>query len=390
MYDVVVAGGGPVGSSAARFCSEKGLKTLLIEEHAGFGRPVQCAGLLSRKAFLECGVSERSVLNEVSGARIVSGLKTDLFFDAKKTMAYVVDRSALDLEMAQNAAKAGADVLLKTSVTGFRDGFVLTTGINGKKSVRCRMVIAADGPRSVFTRFLGMKRAPVFLSGIQAEIFADKPPNIVELHPYASPDFFGWVIPSNDKAARIGLCGERDVYKRFLRFFGRFEGSNIHLVTGTIPIGVMPKTYGNRVLFCGDAGGFAKPTSGGGVYTGIRTAVHASDTALKCCERDNFSDSSLSGYERSWKKDIGRELAFGMTLFKMRKKISDKTVENLCSCMNNPEIIDEIVKYGDMDRPREVIKRMVLKPSVMKAFGGVAKAELCDLLIGSTVLKKRM
>ncbi|MDD4126993.1 MAG: FAD-dependent oxidoreductase, partial [Methanomicrobium sp.] len=107
MYDVIVAGGGPVGSSAARFCAEKGLKTLLIEEHSEFGRPVQCAGLLSKNAFSECRVSDRIVLNTVSGARVVSGQGSRLFFDAKKTMAYVVDRSALELEMAKNASDSG-------------------------------------------------------------------------------------------------------------------------------------------------------------------------------------------------------------------------------------------------------------------------------------------
>ena len=104
MYDVIVAGGGPVGSSAAKFCADRGLKTLLIEEHAGFGRPVQCAGLLSNNAFAECRVSEDSVLNKVKGARIVSGLGNELSFNAGITKAYIVDRSLLDAEMGMNAA----------------------------------------------------------------------------------------------------------------------------------------------------------------------------------------------------------------------------------------------------------------------------------------------
>ncbi|MDD3406548.1 MAG: NAD(P)/FAD-dependent oxidoreductase [Methanomicrobium sp.] len=388
MYDVIVAGGGPVGSSAARFCAERGLKTLLIEEHSDFGRPVQCAGLLSSNAFFECSVSDKSVLNEVSSAKVVSGKGSELLFDAKKTMAYVVDRSALDFEMAKNAAKSGVFIKVKTSVTGFCGNEVMTSGANGRESFKCRMVIAADGPRSIFSRILNMKRAELFLSGIQAEISTDIPKNIVELHPYASPEFFGWVIPTQKGFARVGLCGERDVFERFMRFIKPYNSSCVHLVSGTIPLGIMPKTYGSRVLFCGDAAGFAKPTSGGGVYTGIRTAFHAAETALKCCESGRFSDSDLADYEKRWKADIGGELSAGMALYKMRQKVSDERIDALCRCMNNPKILDDIVKYGDMDRPQALIKKLFYKPCVIRALGGILGDGLLSLLPGPAELKK--
>lgn len=369
-----------MGSSAARFCAEKGLKTLLIEEHSEFGRPVQCAGLLSSNAFSECRVSDRSVLNTVSGAKVVSGLGSELSFDAKKTKAYVVDRGALDREMAINAANSGAEIKLKTSVTGFRSSEVITTGVCGKESFKCRMVIAADGPRSVFTGILKLPRPPVILSGIQAEIPMDISSDLVELHPYASPDFFGWVIPAKKGFARVGLCGEKDVYERFRRFFGQFDSSCLHLVTGTIPLGVMPKTYAANVLFCGDAGGFAKPTSGGGVYTGIRTALHASEVALKCCNSNRFDTSMTSEYEKRWKADIGRELKTGMALYNIRKRISDTQIDNLLRCMDTPEVLDDIIKYGDMDRPQKIVRKMILKPQIVKNLGKFAAAELKNLI----------
>ncbi|HZD42867.1 MAG TPA: FAD-dependent oxidoreductase, partial [Methanomicrobiales archaeon] len=112
MYDVVVVGGGPCGSAAAGYCAEAGLKVLCIEEHATIGHPVQCAGLLSKKAFEECRVSERSIQNRVQGARIFYGVDDSLAFDAGTTKAYVVDRGILDREMAQNAAEKGAEFLL--------------------------------------------------------------------------------------------------------------------------------------------------------------------------------------------------------------------------------------------------------------------------------------
>ena len=114
-YDVIVVGAGPAGSAAARECAQLGLSTLCIEEHGTIGYPVQCAGLLSTAAFAECRIaSERSVLNKVTGARVISGAGSELLIDAKVTKAVVVDRGTLDREMAEAAANAGAEFRLKT------------------------------------------------------------------------------------------------------------------------------------------------------------------------------------------------------------------------------------------------------------------------------------
>ena len=47
-YDVIVVGGGPGGSTAARFCAKAGLKTLLIEKEQ-LPRYKPCGGCLSTK-----------------------------------------------------------------------------------------------------------------------------------------------------------------------------------------------------------------------------------------------------------------------------------------------------------------------------------------------------
>ncbi len=60
---------------------------------------------------------------------------------------------------------------------------------------RARMLIAADGPRSPVARDLGMEQPPVFLAGIQAEV-PGRWGNPCRDLPDASPDFFGWIIPS--------------------------------------------------------------------------------------------------------------------------------------------------------------------------------------------------
>ena len=67
-YDVVVVGAGPAGAIAAKYAATNGAKTLLIEEHASIGSPVQCTGLISTKALRECELGEGNfVLSKIGG-----------------------------------------------------------------------------------------------------------------------------------------------------------------------------------------------------------------------------------------------------------------------------------------------------------------------------------
>lgn len=382
VWDVVVVGAGPSGSAAARACAEKGLATLCIEEHGTIGYPVQCAGLLSVSAFAECDVSERSVLNEVSGARMVSDLGGELLFDARTTKAYIVDRCLLDREMAQNAADAGAEYLMKTSVSGIRGSCILTRGVRGCEEISYRLLIAADGPRSSVARMLGLRRPETYLAGVQAEVPCAVDPRYVELHPNASPDFFGWVIPVSGSRARIGLCAREGAKDYFDRFIARYGGNMLHLASGVIPLGVMPQTYGRRALFVGDAAGFAKPTSGGGIYTGVRSAKHAADVAAACCARKAFDDESLKDYERRWMDDFGKELDIGMKALRMRQKMTPVDVDRFCRALNNPDLIETIVQHGDMDRPGTLIRKLALKPALIRAMGILFASGVRQILTG--------
>jgi digeranylgeranylglycerophospholipid reductase len=368
-YDVVVVGAGPVGSAAALACAEYGLSTLCIEEHGTIGYPVQCAGLLSQNAFTECRVSGKSVLNEVSGAEVVSGSGNRLLIDSGITKAFVVDRGILDREMAERAAMAGAEFRLKTAVYRLEGKRLFTRGIDGHEEVSYKVLIAADGPRSTIARLRGMKRAGFYLAGIQAEINCESDPRFVGVYPDASPEFFAWRIPIDRKRARIGLAGVTHVKEKFFSFAQRFNGPCLDFVLGTIPIGVMPVTYGNRTLYVGDAGGFAKPTSGGGVYTGIRTANHAAATAHCCIENRVFDDTNLSRYEQLWKQDIGKELEWGLMMFRMRQTLGPAETDRLVRALSDPEILDVIRQYGDMDRPARVVKELLKKPALYRQSG---------------------
>ena len=45
-YDVVIIGGGPAGSTVARYAAESGIKTLVIDARKSIGSPLQCGELV--------------------------------------------------------------------------------------------------------------------------------------------------------------------------------------------------------------------------------------------------------------------------------------------------------------------------------------------------------
>lgn len=368
-YDAIVVGGGPTGSTAARLLAKSGLSTLLIEEQAHIGYPVQCAGLLSNSAFEECEVSDSSVLNTVSGADIKAG-DSLCSFDAGRKMAYVVDRGVLDREMVFRAADAGAEIRLKTIATDIsRTSHTVTLkGLNGTEEIYYSMLIAADGPRSTISRLLGIPRAPVYLSGLQCDVHYSAPTDHVQVYPNASPEFFGWVIPLSPEHARVGLCGIHQVHEKFTEFIRPYKDRCTHFVSGTIPLGTLSRTYDKRILIAGDAAAMAKPTSGGGVYTGIRAARHAAHVAVQSIEHDDFSLQSMSAYEQAWKKDFGREILKGFKIFKIRQHISKNDMEHLVRILADPKVRETIASKGDMDRPSHLIASLLLNPRMVPAW----------------------
>jgi flavin-dependent dehydrogenase len=189
---------------------------------------------------------------------VVSSSGSEILIDAKTEKAVVVDRGILDREMAKRAADTGAEFLVKTTACGIRGTTLLTRGVHGHQEIPFRLLIAADGPRSSVARMFNMPRARTYLAGIQADLVHECDSQFVEIYPDASPDFFGWMIPSGERRVRIGLCSQTGVPELFSAFRKRFGENSMHLVTGTLPLGLMREPW-SPYLFTGDAAGSQNP-----------------------------------------------------------------------------------------------------------------------------------
>ncbi|WP_445474614.1 geranylgeranyl reductase family protein [Methanococcoides methylutens] len=392
MYDVVVVGAGPTGSTAARYAAKYGAKVLMIEEHSSIGTPVECTGLLSTRAVAECDIEpdDDFVLNSVRGAFVHSPNGTCLPIDGRKTKAYVVSRKIFDRTLVSMAVDTGAKLILKGRVIGLqeKDGIQVLSVIHMGRhiTIKSRVVIGADGVKSNIARYAGLGRVDRVLSGVQIEApYRSKDTDFVELFIGSNaPGFFAWTVPVSEDISRIGLAVEPgneqnaiDYLKGIIslnpQISSRNSRSMLDLVVGGIPIGPLERTYSDGVLIAGDAAGQVKPTSGGGIYTGATCAKIAGEVAAKAARDGDVSGERLSSYEKRWKAEIGRELGIGMKIHDLFGGLSDDEMNDLISSMNNPAILEMITRYGDMDHPSILIKKL-LNPMNSRHFIGVFRA----------------
>ncbi len=379
-YDVVVVGAGPAGAMASKYASRNGASTLLIEEHASIGSPVQCTGLVSTAALGECEVGEGSyVLAKMKGAFVYAPNFEELCIRGKDVKAYVIDRKMFDRTLVERSLDEGTDLLLRTRFTGMEKGKISVISEGEKREIHSSIIIGADGIQSSVGRASGISRCKKFLSGIQFEApYSAKDPQFVEIFTGndVAPGFFAWAVPFGEMS-RIGLAknpgdiSPRQCLEKLLVHpvvASRYGGSRTEHVLGGIPLGPPDKTIKDNVLLVGDAAGQVKPTSGGGVYMGAVCAKIAGEVAA----RASRNEAGLEEYEKGWRKAVGRELSIGMRIHKGLGKLGDDGLNEFIAYLNQPGIRDVITEYGDMDHPSILMQKLIMggdKKRLIKLLG---------------------
>ncbi len=378
-YDVVIVGAGPAGSMAAKYAASEGVNVLMIEEHATIGQPVQCSGIISTRAYKGCEVTTSLTKHDIRGACVHAPDGRILSIDGRRTMAHVVDRRELDRAMAIEALHAGAAALVKTRYHGFRrEGtHIVVNAVNHGEplEVRTRVLIGADGVQSTVGRDAGLGRVKSVLTCAQAEVTADvERPECVDLYVgrQVAPGFFAWAIPTREHTLRIGLCSTERSFDRLQhlmhRLSERYATSLLDFSVGSIPLGPPPVTVADGVIIVGDAAGQVKPTSGGGVFPGVRCAKIAGTVAAQAVARDDVSAASLMTYDTKWRADVGRELASGWRIRQTLNAFSDADVNELVAALDDKRMLDIIAQYGDMDRPSIVLRKLLLSTKAPRLF----------------------
>lgn len=390
--DLVVVGGGPIGGYVAANIASKGFNVKILEEHKTIGEPLKCAGLVTSRVFDFVKVSDSEIIqNEIKGAEIFSPNGNHLVIGGNKVHALVINRTRFDQEIIDQATSENAKLLLKNRVTSAqKHGNKIELKTTQQLEILCNLIVGADGAHSVVRDRFGFPNPKEILKGIGAELTGTKlDPGFVKifLGNDIAPGFFAWIIPMNHVGSkcRVGLCidpsSPRPIQYYFSQLFkqkygGRFleNAKIVRKIGGKIPLGPLDKSAASNVMLVGDAAGQVKPSSGGGIYTGLLCGKHCISVAVDAMEKQDFSFNFLKKYHKLWSSDIGRELNMGMILRAVYKKLSDRQFDKYIEKFQKPKILEVINLYGDIDYPSKLIGPMLKhNPSLLTLLPSLVK-----------------
>jgi geranylgeranyl reductase family protein len=326
MYDLIIVGAGPAGSSAARVAAQRGLSTLLVEKEK-IPRHKLCGGGLTAKVLglLDFKLPEELIERTVKSARIHVGSE-EYSFETNQPLVYMTSRAKFDAFLTEKAGEAGSEIIDETPVIKVEtnDSYVEITTKKGR--YRSKLLIGADGvggpTRSTCLNSRWIPQQVAY--AIESEVTVGERSVIdfigngryFDLYFGVSTAGYGWIFPKDDHlTVGVGcrLSKLRDAHSLFDAFtkgIPALRNSDIptpkaHL----IPLGgaVKVPTVSNRVMLAGDSAGFAEPLLGEGIYFSILGAQIAARTAIRACQSSKYDVKFLRQYENEHAEMFGKD-----------------------------------------------------------------------------------
>jgi len=380
LYDVVVIGGGVVGSYIAYKLVGLGYGVVVLEQHKQLGERVCCTGIVSQECVRSFAVDESVVLREVNSARLFSPSGKLLRLWREATQASIIDRPALDRAMAKRAQGRGVEYRLNclaTDLEAWDSGVTVTATCQGERAnLEARAVVITTGFSPRFTAGLGLDKVGDFIIGAQVEVEASELDEIeVYFGQKIAPGFFAWLVPTSNRKALVGLLARRKsgfYLKRLLLNLlsqGKIVSAEVEPIYGGIPLKPLSKTYGERLVVVGDAAGQVKPTTGGGIYFGLLSAEIAANTLHRGLIHDALSARDLADYERRWRRKLGRELEIDYYARKFYERLSDQQIDGIFDIIKSHDIDEALLKAKDLsfDWHSRAVLRLMGHRAVAKA-----------------------
>tara|TARA_Y100000758_G_C16002164_1_gene404500 strand:- start:229 stop:1080 length:852 start_codon:yes stop_codon:yes gene_type:complete len=250
---------------------------------------------------------------------------------------------------------------------------------NKSLEVETELIIGSDGPASRVARDAELQTSREVLAAFGGDIEGlETKKNHVELFvgSEVAPRFFAWIIPTGESTGRLGLATSLPSRpkKYFWNLFKKGAPSAllgnakiVNRISGLIPFGLRNPSYADNVILTGDAAGMAKPTSGGGIYSGLVSADAAADTAISAFQKGDLSASTLKRYQFLIESDFAKELKLGSYLRRAFVDLSDTQLAEIINSLNDPDIKKTIQEYGDLDYASAVAFAVLkVKPQMIK------------------------
>jgi geranylgeranyl reductase family protein len=323
-YDVIVAGAGPAGSTAARLLAERGASVLLLDKQR-FPRDKPCGGGVTMRAASAQDIDLSPVTEQtIYGARFSLRLGESFDRRFRAPLTYMTQRRRLDAYLAERAAEAGADFhdgdpvreLDVTSNTGVRVATAHDTHT-------ARVLIGADGANGLVGRTLGLRRQ--YEEAVALEGNIDYPNGIPEdWREFVGLDLgglaggYGWVFPKGDHL-NVGVGAWK--YAGFtlrpkLADLCRRYGFNADALTNVrgyhLPVRIAGSPIARGpVAVAGDAAGLVDPLTGEGIYMAFESGRLAAHEAMRVLAGEA---TDMTGYQRAVDRKLQTELTVSRKL----------------------------------------------------------------------------
>lgn len=359
-YDVTIVGGGPAGSTAAKFLAEKGFKTLLIDK-SKFPRDKQCGGgislrLLERFNYLK---NEDLIESYSYGSCAYSpSLKYKLELIDNKPIVAMILRQKFDHGLLKIAEDSGTNVNEGRKLVDIKisDDIVKVIMDNGN-IIDTDIVIGADGVWSTVAKKIGLHNARWIAVCVLKEYKLNEA-TVDEYfgknrcgHLYARFKNilgYGWIFPKKEHLnIGIGSIIKRgdnpNIKVNLLESFKSFKDTlkkqklippNLKIDKvkgGALPVYPIKKTFSNRAILIGDAAGVINPITGEGIYYAMSSGEIAANVVSKALETEDLSDTFLSNYQTNWKKDFGEDLDMLSESLEVKRKGSTENYFKIAS-----------------------------------------------------------
>jgi geranylgeranyl reductase family protein len=309
--EVLVVGAGPAGSAAAAALAARGRDVLLVESRA-HPRAKACAEYASPRIVEELrllGLAEgawKADARPLTGMRVIRGDDAvDIRYhdESGQRMAWGLERTRFDATLAAHAVARGARLMEHTALadvgwTGGVGGLggravraILRTP-EGRRGVRFRWLIGADGARSRVSQAISVERVVGMPRRLGLVAHYEGVPDLVdhgEMH--VGPGWYVGLAPLAGNRLNVGMALplDRDRRPADERFAAAIEGipavaerlrgrARLTPIIGASPIGHrVRRAAGRGWMLVGDAAGFIDPFTGEGIYRALRSARAAAD-----------------------------------------------------------------------------------------------------------------
>jgi geranylgeranyl reductase family protein len=328
-WDAVVVGGGPAGAATAAHLSGRGFKVLVLDREE-FPRAKACGEYVNPAAVR--ALARWGVLNALQAHPVARIRRWALHAPDAPTLHAVLpdnapglgmQRTVLDSVLLDRAVQSGAEARtgmrvldLIRSGTGRVGGVRVREPDGGEREIRARLVVGADGLRSIVVRRLDLLRRQPRLRkvALTSHLRRDSDPDACGRF-FLQRDRYIGAAPVGDGILSVALVvfgeeaprvagGREEYFDRVIageEFFAGTERLGQVIATGPFDWPTR-SAVADGALLVGDAAGYYDPFTGQGIYRALRGAELAAEVADRALRSGDVSAAALLPYERAQRR----------------------------------------------------------------------------------------